>query len=61
MNHLLTTGDRCITQLAKMSIDLKFVELTADLVRFLFQDAVCLPLKRYDIYGIYMEIGVGVP
>ena len=30
--NLLKTGDRCSTQLAKMSIDPKFVELTADVV-----------------------------
>ena len=28
-------GDRCSTQLAKMSIDPKFVELTADAVRII--------------------------
>ena len=31
--NLLKTGGRCITQRAKMSIDPKFVELTADVVR----------------------------
>ena len=31
--NLLKTDDRCITQLAKMSIDPKFVDLTADVVR----------------------------
>ena len=30
MTNLLKTGDRCTTQLAKMSIDPKFVQLTAD-------------------------------
>ena len=33
MKHLLKTRDRCVTQLAKMSNDSKFVELTADVVR----------------------------
>ena len=28
--NLLKTGDRCITQLVTMSIDHRFVELTAD-------------------------------
>ena len=36
MKNLLKTGDRCIAQLANMSIDLKFVELTADVVRIFF-------------------------
>ena len=31
--NLPKTGDRCFTQLAKMSIDLEFVEPTADVVR----------------------------
>ena len=30
MKSLLKTNDRCSTQLAKMSIDPEFVELTAD-------------------------------
>ena len=34
--NLLKTDDRCITQLEKMSIDLKLVELTADDVRMIF-------------------------
>ena len=33
--NLLKTDDRCITQLAKMSIDPEFVELTAGVVRIL--------------------------
>ena len=33
MENLLKTSDRCIEQLAKTSIDPKFAELTADVVR----------------------------
>ena len=32
-DSLLKMGDRCSTQLAKMSIDPKLVELAADIVR----------------------------
>ena len=35
MKNLVKTSDRCITQLAKITIDSKFVELTADVVRIL--------------------------
>ena len=31
--ELLKRGDRCSTQLVKMTIDFKFVELTADVLR----------------------------
>ena len=34
-DSLLKTGDRCTTQLAKMSINPKLVELTADVVRIM--------------------------
>ena len=32
LQYVLKTGDRCITQLAKMGVGPKFVELTADVV-----------------------------
>ena len=32
----LKTGDWCISQLAKMNVDPKFVELTADVVRIFY-------------------------
>ena len=32
MKQLVKTSDRCSTQLANMTIDPKFVELTADVV-----------------------------
>ena len=35
MKNLLTTGDRCITQLAKIIIDPKIVELTPDAIRMI--------------------------
>ena len=38
MKHLLKTGDRCITQLAKLSIDPKFVELMRDVVRAIIKN-----------------------
>ena len=35
MKNLLKTSDGCSTQLAKMNIDPKFVELTADVVEII--------------------------
>ena len=38
--NLLKTDGRCVTQLAKMSTEPKFVELTADIVRILLLNLV---------------------
>ena len=48
------TSGRCVTQLAKTSIDLKFIELTADVFRSFFRNTsatrlyTCVPLQGYE-------------
>ena len=51
----MKTDDRCITQLAKMSIDPEFVELTADVVRiFLLTLVPEEPYLEHILYTPYI-------